>query len=201
MNSKISKYDKLFLELVSDKDLPLYQSRIENHYLPVLGEGNLDSKIFLLGEAPGKNEASVGSPFCGASGKLLNEILEKNNLHRKDIFISNLIHDRPPKNRNPSKIEILKYSKYFRNLIDITQPHVIIALGSFACKSALELFSLPFENITKSNGKVYKVDKNSFGIKWVGCMFHPAVGLYNRRKIPQLIEGMNSVLQRSINSS
>lgn len=49
---------------------PLYKERIKNNAYPVLGEGSHDAKIFFIGEAPGKNEAATGRPFCGVSGKV-----------------------------------------------------------------------------------------------------------------------------------
>ena len=63
-------------EVVALKESPLYQFRIESKNLPVIGEGSHSAKIMFIGEAPGRNEAKTGRPFCGAAGKILDQLLE-----------------------------------------------------------------------------------------------------------------------------
>ncbi|MGI5828485.1 MAG: uracil-DNA glycosylase family protein, partial [Patescibacteria group bacterium] len=63
-------------EVVNLKESPLYEYRKKNNYYQVIGEGSHYAKIMFIGEAPGKNEAETGRPFCGAAGRVLSEMLE-----------------------------------------------------------------------------------------------------------------------------
>jgi uracil-DNA glycosylase len=69
---------------------PLYAYRKENNYLPVVGEGSVEAEIMFVGEAPGKNEALTGKPFCGRAGKLLDELLASINLPRESVYITSI---------------------------------------------------------------------------------------------------------------
>src|SRR3989344_3019718 len=91
---------------------PLYKERIKNKYFPVIGEGNHSAKIMFIGEAPGETEAKKGRPFCGAAGKRLDELIESIGLKREDVYITNVVKDRPPNNRDPSQAEIELYSPF-----------------------------------------------------------------------------------------
>src|SRR4051812_235518 len=95
--------DKIESELIDLTDSPLYAYRQKNGYKAVLGEGSLDAQIMLIGEAPGEREAKSGRPFVGASGRLLDELLANIGLKRENIYITNVVKDRPPENRDPSQ--------------------------------------------------------------------------------------------------
>lgn len=103
-NREINKRLKILNNIEEDvlnlKKSPLYKYRKENNYLPVIGEGNHFAEIMLIGEAPGKNEAKTGKPFCGAAGKLLDELLSNAKIKREDIYITNIVKDRPQENRD-----------------------------------------------------------------------------------------------------
>lgn len=71
---------------------PLFEYRTENNFFPVIGEGSHDADIVFIGEAPGKNEALTGRPFCGASGKVLDELLASIGLPRESVYVLSLIH-------------------------------------------------------------------------------------------------------------
>src|SRR5437870_4631307 len=71
----------------------------------VFGEGNPDADLMFIGEGPGKEEDEQGRPFVGRSGKLLNHIFEIIGIHRKNVFITNIVKCRPPNNRKPLPIE------------------------------------------------------------------------------------------------
>jgi DNA polymerase len=62
-------------EILALKNSPLYEYRVSNGFFPVIGEGNHDARIVFVGEAPGRNEAKTGRPFCGAAGKVLDQLL------------------------------------------------------------------------------------------------------------------------------
>src|SRR3989344_1579856 len=79
---------------------------VENNYFPVIGEGNHTAKIMFIGEAPGQNEAKTGRPFCGRAGKVLDTLLQSIGIDRKDVYVTNIVKDRPPENRDPLPDEI-----------------------------------------------------------------------------------------------
>jgi DNA polymerase len=159
---------------------PLYAFRIEHGYQPVPGQGNPDAKIMLVGEAPGEREARTGKPFVGQSGKLLDELLSSISLDREDIFITNIVKDRPPENRDPTPEEIEIYAPLLLEQIEIIQPEVIVTLGRFAMTFILEQFHVPEagEKISRLHGKVIRAHGPSGEIHIVP-LYHPAVALYN----------------------
>jgi uracil-DNA glycosylase len=88
-------------EVISLASSPLYAERQKNGVYPVIGEGDHYAKIMFVGEAPGRNEAKTGRPFVGAAGKILDELLVSAGIERKDVYITNIVKDRPPFNRDP----------------------------------------------------------------------------------------------------
>ncbi len=101
----------------------------------IFGEGNQNAKIFLIGEAPGRDEDMLGRPFVGKSGKLLDKILEACGFTRKEhVFISNIIKCRPPGNRIPSEHEARTCMPYLFRQIDLVNPEILVLLGSTALK-------------------------------------------------------------------
>jgi DNA polymerase len=121
---------------------PLYAYRQENKYKPVLGEGSPTASIMFIGEAPGASEAKSGRPFVGASGRFLNEMLESIGLKREDVYITNIVKDRPPDNRDPKTEEIALYTPLLLEQIEIIQPQVIATLGRFAMDFILQTFDV-----------------------------------------------------------
>ena len=83
MDNKSDELKKIRDEVLNLKESPLYEYRTENKYFPVIGEGSHDAKIMFVGEAPGQNEAKTGKPFCGAAGKVLDELLASISLETK----------------------------------------------------------------------------------------------------------------------
>lgn len=171
-------------ELLNLTSSPLYTYRTENSYFPVIGEGDHFAKIMFIGEAPGQNEAKKGRPFCGASGKFLDTMIESIGLERKDVYITNLVKDRPPENRDPAPVEIDLYSPFLNRQIEIIKPKVVIALGRHSMKYLMEIFNLEkyLEPISKIHGKVFDPTTSKLKLSdfpKVVCLYHPAVALYN----------------------
>ncbi|MBZ0305208.1 MAG: uracil-DNA glycosylase, partial [Anaerolineae bacterium] len=168
---------------------PLYEYRKQNNYYPVLGMGSHDASIMFIGEAPGKNEAEKGLPFVGASGKFLDKMLEGINLKREDVYITNIVKDRPPDNRDPSTAEINLYSPFLVQQIEIIQPKVVATLGRFSMEFILRLFDSPekIQKISQLHGKVIEVQAG-YGKIHVLPLFHPAVALYNQSQKATLLE-------------
>ncbi|PIP86758.1 uracil-DNA glycosylase [Candidatus Campbellbacteria bacterium CG11_big_fil_rev_8_21_14_0_20_44_21] len=167
-------------EILSLKNSPLYKYRLENKYHPVIGQGSHDADILFIGEAPGENEAKTGIPFCGASGKFLDELLLHIGLPREEVYIANILKDRPPQNRDPHPAEIEIYAPFLLRQIEIIKPKVIATLGRFAMEYIMNKFGLT-ESITKitdMHGKVYEA-KGPGGTVKIVALFHPAVAIYN----------------------
>ncbi|MEK7551977.1 MAG: uracil-DNA glycosylase [Patescibacteria group bacterium] len=167
-------------EVVALKNSPLYKERIANKVFPVIGEGSHFAEIVFIGEAPGKNEALTGKPFCGASGRVLDELLESVKLDRKDIYITNIVKDRPTGNRDPLPEEIEVYGPFLDRQIEIIKPKIIATLGRFSMDYIMRKFGLDFdiEPISKIHGKIFETDA-SFGKMKIIPLYHPAVAIYN----------------------
>jgi len=167
-------------ELLNFTSSPLYQERVRNKVFPVIGEGNHYARIMFIGEAPGKNEAATGKPFCGASGRILDELLQSVNIKREDVYVTNIVKDRPPSNRDPSPNEIEAYASFLDRQIEIIQPEVIATLGRFSMEYIMNRMNLAHElkSISQMHGKVFKT-QTSYGTIKVIPLYHPAVAVYN----------------------
>lgn len=176
-------------ELINLKNSPLYAYRNENKYFPVVGEGNLDAHIMFIGEAPGETEAKTARPFCGRSGKMLDELLASIGLDRQSVYITNLVKDRPEDNRDPEPSEIALYAPFLDKQIDIIQPRVIGLLGRHSMKYIFEKFGLAdkLQPISKMHGQSFTVEA-SYGPITVIAFYHPAAALYNGSMKPVLID-------------
>jgi DNA polymerase len=145
---------------------PLYATATN----PVPGEGREEARLVCVGEAPGANEDATGRPFVGAAGQLLTKILAAIDLTREDVFIANVLKHRPPGNRNPRPEEVDACKPYLIRQLELIEPKVIIAFGTFAAQTLLET-KLP---IGKLRGLVHRYH----GIPLV-VTYHPAALLRN----------------------
>jgi DNA polymerase len=136
----------------------------------VLGEGNPHATVFFVGEAPGQKEDELRRPFVGAAGQLLNTLLERINLKREDVYISNVVKYRPPGNRDPEPIEKEQCMPWLMLELALIKPKVVVPLG----RHALGHF-LPTISITNAHGRAFKLtdDITIFPI------YHPAAALHN----------------------
>ena len=137
----------------------------------VFGEGNRHAPIFIIAEAPGKDEDRQGRPFVGKSGQLLDKILDACGFNRTDhVYISNIIKCRPPNNRTPFSDETNSCMPYLIKQIDLINPSIIIMLGATALKN---MFGSHMK-ITKVRGQWLKYN-NRLALP----VFHPAALLRN----------------------
>ncbi|MDX1662571.1 MAG: uracil-DNA glycosylase [Candidatus Promineifilaceae bacterium] len=175
---------------------PLYDFRIENDYHVVVGEGDVDADLMFIGEAPGAQEAKSGRPFVGASGRVLNELLETIGLDRDDVYITNVVKDRPPDNRDPHVVEIELYTPFLMRQLEIIEPKVIATLGRFAMEFVLEQFDVPRhgQKISDLHGQPMGIEA-PYGPVTLIPLYHPAVALYNRSQRSTLEEDFQ-VLKR-----
>jgi len=107
----------------------------------VLGDGNIDSLIMLIGEAPGAEEDKVGLTFMGESGNLLKKMLLAINIKKENIYSTYAVNFRPPEDQKPSSAEIKRYSQFLQKHISIIKPKIIILMGSTAMESLTGLNS------------------------------------------------------------
>jgi len=124
----------------------------------VPGEGNLNAKVFFVGEAPGKKEDESGRPFCGSSGKLLTELIESVGWRREDVFITSILKCRPPKNRLPKKTEAkLCIENHLIKQFDEIKPQIIVLMGLSAIKHVFDKIDIKemHGNVMEKDGRKY----------------------------------------------
>jgi uracil-DNA glycosylase len=187
LEEKKEKMKKVRDDVINLKKSPLYNYRIENNYLPVIGQGSHDADIMFIGEAPGENEAKTGIPFCGASGKFLDELLAHIKIPRKEVYIANVLKDRPQGNRDPLPKEIEVYAPFLDRQIEIIEPKVIATLGRFSMDYIMRRYGLENEitKISDMHGKVFKTEGPS-GEVVIVPLYHPAVAIYNANNKDEL---------------
>ncbi len=173
--SKFEKLHKLKEEMEVDDSLPLKKGATKL----VFGTGNTNAKILCVGEGPGFNEDKQGEPFVGQAGKLLDKLFPLAGLTRKEVFITNVVHHRPPENRDPLPEEMSAYGKYLDKIIEIIDPEVILTLGRFSMAKFL-----PNVFISAVHGKKYDVLWKGKNIVVVP-MYHPAASLRNGNVLAQ----------------
>lgn len=172
----------------ADSSLPLKKSDTNL----VFGVGNPDSEILFIGEGPGYWENLKREPFVGNAGKLLDQVLRSIEIPRESVYITNVVHHRPPENRDPTSEEIAAYGKYLDEIIKIIDPKIIITLGRFSMGKFL-----PGAYISTVHGKVQRVNWKG-KIITVIPMYHPAAALRNGnmmfsfkddfRKVPEILK-------------
>ena len=188
-NPKIVELQQISDEVRALEASPLFAYRQANHYSAVIGEGNIDAEIMLIGEAPGEQEAKRGLPFVGASGRFLNELLKSIDMQRSEVYITNIVKDRPPENRDPTPAEISLYAPFLTRQIALFQPKVIVTLGRFAMDFILAQFQMPEhgQKIGSLHGKVLQTEA-SYGPLAVVPLYHPAVALYTTERRQTLLD-------------
>ncbi len=151
----------------------------------VFSDGNHNSKIMLIGEAPGNNEDLQGIPFCGDSGKLLDEMFKAINLTRDQLYITNTIFWRPPGNRKPTPEELAICKPFVDRHIQLINPKLIILIGATAMSTIID----SSEPISKIRGKFLDFAPNYLSQKIkLMTIFHPSYLMRqsNKKKIAWL---------------
>lgn len=161
----------------------------------VMGNGNADSKIVFIGEAPGKNEDLQAKPFVGAAGKFLEELLGCIGLDRSQVYITNIVKYRPPNNRDPEPAEKRAFWPFLLQELDVIKPKIIATLG----RHSMENF-LPERKISQVHGQPMRIKVGNQKVI-ILPLYHPASALYNgsQRKvhiedimaIPKIINQIN----------
>ena len=163
--TKLQKLEKLknAIHLIKNCELKKNATNL------VFGDGNINSKIMIIGEGPGAQEDAEGRPFVGRAGKLLDKMLSAIQLDRTKVYISNVVNYRPPANRRPTEEEIERYLPFLINHIEIINPKILLLLGS----TALNTLIGNEEVISRARGKW--LDREIGAVKpWIIASFHPA---------------------------
>ena len=153
----------------------------------VPGEGSSEAEVMLVGEGPGYWEDVKGEPFVGAAGKLLDALLAECGLSREQVFITNIVKCRPPRNREPQPDEIQACTPYLQRQIQVIQPRFIVTLGKHSTAYVFSKANLPFSNITQAHGKFHQATISDMPVT-VFATFHPAAALYSALYKEQLTE-------------
>ena len=158
-------------------------SKTRNNSVP--GKGNFKSDVIFVGEAPGKNEDMKGEPFIGIAGKKLSIALENAGITRDDVYITNIVKCRPPKNRVPTTNERNTCQNYLKKEIEIIKPKIICILGNTAFNSLLD-----GKEIIKFRGKIVRKNNQLYFLT-----IHPAATIYNQKLISVLKKDMKKLLK------
>lgn len=172
---------QLYDEVRTCKKCPLYKFAKN----PVPGDGDPESEVMFIGEAPGEKEDQQGLPFVGAAGKFLDEMLSNIGLDRKKVYIANVVKHRPPGNRDPKPEEIEACFPYLLRQIETIKPKLIVCLG----RHSLSRFLPNVGPISSVHGKAFR-----HGGQHYMALYHPAVGLYNGSMRKTLINDFKKIL-------
>lgn len=167
--SKFEELHRLKDQMEGDDTLPLKKGATKL----VFGTGNTEAQIVCVGEGPGFHEDQKGEPFVGNAGKLLDKLLLLSGLERRKVFITNVVHHRPPENRDPTPEEMAAYGKYLDEIIQIIKPKIILTLGRFSMAKFL-----PGVSISGVHGKKYDINWKGMELTVIP-MYHPAAALRN----------------------
>lgn len=162
----------------------------ENRKNVVIGRGNMKSApILFIGEGPGEQEDIQGKAFVGRAGKLLDLVLEAQEISQDEYYIANIVKCRPPNNRAPSKDEIESCLPWLRHQVKVLNPSIIVCLGSVASKVIID----PDAMITKIRGIWIDNKSDKFSIM---PTFHPAAIFRDSRKKEDLYLDIKKVRDR-----
>ena len=137
----------------------------------VLGVGSPEARLVFIGEAPGEKEDLAGRPFVGNAGRLLDKLLQENKIDRDDVFITNIVACRPPKNRTPRVSEVKAHATWIEEQLRLLQPEVVVTLG----RVALTYF-IPKAKVTELRGKPQKLAHGDLNFVLLPTM-HPSAVL------------------------
>lgn len=181
LNQKLKLLEDINKEIQVCTKCDLYKSRTQ----AVLGEGNPNSPIIFIGEAPGEEEDKQGRPFVGRAGQLLTKAIESAGYKRSDVYIANINKCRPPNNRTPTVEEQEACFPYLKRQIDIINPSVLCLLGATA-----------YRGIFKKETKITKERGNTVDYKGkkVYVTYHPAYVLRNPKEESTFFEDIKKAL-------
>ena len=160
----------------------------------VNGEGILNPKIAIVGEAPGQLEEATGKPFVGPSGKLLNSILDELGIDREDCYVTNAVKFRPDNNRTPTDDEIIQWQTLLQEELYTIQPKIILTLGAVATRAMMTSAPEGLEEIkiTKIRGELLF---NEYTHLYFIPTLHPSYCLRNQKETDKLKADFKQALE------
>ena len=162
----MASLDEIRDYLAANVLIPIDEGRIN----PVLGVGDPNADLMVIGEAPGADEDRLGEPFVGRSGQLLDKILEAVLFERKDVYITNILKSRPPGNRDPLPDEVAAHIPILYKQIALVRPKILLAVGKSAGNGLLGKTS----SLANLRGSV----QDFYGLPMI-VTYHPAALLRN----------------------
>jgi DNA polymerase len=137
---------------------------------PVFGVGDPTADLVIIGEAPGRDEDKKGEPFVGRAGTLLDKILDAINFEREEVYITNILKSRPPRNRDPHADEVEAHLPVLYKQIALIRPKIILCVGKVAGNTMLDRSS--------SLSSLRDQEHDFYGIPTM-VTYHPAALLRN----------------------
>ena len=160
----------------------------------VFGTGNVQSKLMIIGEAPGAEEDQQGLPFVGRAGQLLTNMLNAIGLDRKQVYIANILKCRPPGNRNPQPTEIVACSNYLNRQIVLIKPNLILSVGGVSAKNLL----YTDQSVSRLRGKIHQHEATQIDII---VTYHPAYLLRRPEEKKKVWKDLQQVVNYLTNTS
>ncbi len=169
----IDRYERMLKLNEEYGELPERQKewKLSRSFVP--GEGRLDARVMLVGQAPGQNEDTERRPFIGMSGKLLDRTLRKNSIQRKNAYITSIVQFFPPENRIPTQAEIEICKPFLMKQIEIIKPEYVVLMGNVPNSGILGIGS-----VESNHGKLIEKD----GVKYI-VTIHPAAAVRIKKKV------------------
>ena len=177
----MSDLEKIRQQVIVCKKCDLCKTRTN----AVPGKGSKNAELVFIGEAPGRSEDKKGEPFVGAAGKKLSIALEYAGLSREQVYITNVVKCRPPKNRVPLQKEEMACENFLQSEISLIKPKIICIMGNTAFHSLLG-----GNSITKNRGKIIKKDGKTYFLT-----VHPAATIYNQSLLDTLKKDMKALVK------
>jgi len=176
--------DKIHIDVRECRLCRLSKNRVN----AVPGEGPVDAKAILIGEAPGRREDIGGRPFIGPAGRVFDEALKATGIRRDQLYITSVVKCRPPFNRQPRADEVAACRTYLERQIKLIRPRVIGLLGGVALNSFFKGVK-----VSEAHGKPMVVG----GVTYLP-LYHPAAVLQGRPRLREAVVRDMEVLKRLI---
>lgn len=147
---------------------------LSRNFVP--GEGPLNAKVMIVGQAPGRFEDEQARPFVGISGKLLDRMIELAGTRREEVYICSMVQFFPPKNRMPSDDEVSLCKKFLYKQIEIVNPRLVVLLGALAAGEVLGRGKVmqTHGSFVEKGGRLYYIT------------LHPAAAVRIKKNLPVL---------------
>lgn len=185
MEDKQDQLKIVYADYMTDPRFALLRQLPGRHFVP--GRGSMEAPFVFVGEAPGHHENEHQKPFVGKAGKVFDWLLDDIGLKREDVFVTNVVKYRPPRNRTPWPSEIDASRPYVVREVGIIQPQAVIAMGAVAVKT-----------LSEARERVGVVHGTVVASKWLsvslGCLYHPSCGARDPDMRPMLADDMRKVM-------